>query len=274
MDPIEFEYENLAAVPEAFRGLYAEKDGKAVLTHVNGIKTLADVNNVQEALRKERNDHALAQTSLRGWKALGEDPSKIQQILDTIPELKASAGQIDEEKLNKILEGRMSQKIAPLNRQLETITGEMTTVSKERDTLKNSLRSRDLSDAVRSVATEMKVVPTAMSDIEMVAAHYLEKDEISGQFFVKAGVSGATPGMDVKGFLKEMQKVRPHWWPASRGGGAGGGGDLGDGNSNPWTKDNWNITSQSRFYTQNGAVAAQKAAKAAGTTIGGARPVK
>ncbi len=49
MDPLELTYDSIDAVPEAFRGLYSENDGKAVLTHVNGLKTPQDVQNVQEA---------------------------------------------------------------------------------------------------------------------------------------------------------------------------------------------------------------------------------
>ena len=100
MDPIEISYDTMNAVPEAFRGLYSERDGKAVLTGVNGLKTIHDVNNVQEALRKERNDHAAVRDALKAWKGLGDEPTEIQARLDRMAELEAAAGaKLDEGKI-------------------------------------------------------------------------------------------------------------------------------------------------------------------------------
>ena len=274
MDPIEITYDSMDSVPEPFRPLYSEKDGKAVLTGVSGMKTIQDVNNVQEALRKERNDHSQAREALKGWKTLGEDPQEILSKLDRMAELEAAAtGKIDESKIQQMVESRLGQKTAPLERQLREITTNFETVTQERDALRQSIERRDMTDAVRSIATEMKVIPTAIADVELVASMFLERDD-SGEFIVKADAKGVTPGADVKTFMKEMQRLRPHWWPNSQGGGAGGGsGGLG-GSDNPWSASGWNMTRQGQIVREHGMARAQEMAKAAGSQVGATRPTK
>lgn len=271
MDPIEISYDSIDAVPEAFRPLYEEQDGKAVLSGVNGLKTQADVDRVQEALRKERNDHSEAQRSIKAWGDL--KPDEVRSQLDRIQELEAAAeGKIDDDKINQIVESRLGQKTGPLQRQLEGLAEERDTFKNQYESLQNELVKRDRNDSVRSIAQEMKVHSTAIPDIEMAASYMLEQTE-DGQFITKDGISGVTPGLDVKGFMREMQKTRPHWWPASEGGGAQGAGAGGFGGQNPWSADNWNFTEQSRIMQEQGREVADRMARAAGTKVGGGKPV-
>lgn len=273
MDPLELNYDSMDAVPEAFRPLYSEQDGKAVLTGINGMKTQQDVLNVQEALRKERADHAAAREALKPWKTLGDDPTEIQAKLDRIGELEAAAeGKLDDAAIQKLVDQRLGQKTAPLERQLKDSTTRIGELENENSQLKNTLISRDRNDAVRAIATEMKVLPTAVADVELVAGMFLERDETTGEFIVKADAKGVTPGADVRQFMKEMQKLRPHWWPQSQGGGAGGGKGFGDSDENPWSAKGWSLTKQGQYVKEHGMAKAQEAAKAAGSRIGATRP--
>lgn len=273
MDPLEVTYDDLNSVPQEFKSLYTEKDGKAVLTGINGLKTQQDVMNVQEALRKEREDHKKAQEALKPWKTLGDDPSELQAKLDRIQELElAAGGKVDEDAITKMVEARLGQKTGPLERQLKDTTTTLEQIQQENSQLKNTLVTRDRNDAVRSVATEMKVLSTAIPDVEMVAGMFLERDETTGEFIVKADAKGVTPGADVKQFLKEMQKQRPHWWPQSQGGGAGGGKGFGDSDDNPWSPKGWSLTRQGQYVREHGMAAAEAAAKTAGSKIGSTRP--
>lgn len=274
MDPLELSYDNMNAVPEAYRGLYQEQDGKAVFNTgmVSGMKTQQDVSNVQEALRKERTDHALAKESLKPWASLGKTYEEITTSLDRIAELEAAAGgKLDEAAINKLVETRIGSKTAPLERQIREATESLNTVTRERDEARGAIARREMSDAVRSVATEMKVVPTAIADVELFAQMALERQE-DGTYLTKQGVPGVTPGLDVKAFLKDMQKQRPHWWPASQGGGAGGsgGGQSGD---NPWSKTGWNLTKQGQFIREHGKAQADIMAQSAGVFVGATKPL-
>ena len=91
-----------------------------------------------------------------------------------------------------------------------------------------------------------------------------------GQVITKDGV-GVTPGVAPDVWLSEMQPKRGHWWPASTGGGAKGskGANFA---SNPWTKENWNMTEQGKILSTQGREKAEQMAKAAGTSLGGRKP--
>jgi hypothetical protein len=273
MDPLEIQYDALTSVPEAFRGLYEEKDGKAVLTKVSGLKTQKDIDNLNEALRKERLDHKSVKDQLTPWASLGKKPEEILAQLDRISELEAAAdGKIDDKKINEMVEARLGQKVGPIERSLKDTTAQLAVVSAERDEFRNQLYRRDMSDIVRGIATEMKVVSTAIPDVEMFAQTALERQE-DGRFITKAGIPGVTPGLEAAGLMREMQKLRPHWWPASSGGGAGDFGFKGiNGDKNPWAKDSWNLTAQGQVVRQHGQAKAEEMAKAAGTYFGATKP--
>lgn len=267
---IELSYDSLDQVPEPFRPLFDTVDGKAVLAGVNNMKTPKDITSLQEALRKEREDHAAAKNGLKPWEGL--KPDEVRAQLSRIQELEAAAsGKIDEAQINQIVEGRVKQKVAPLESQLSGIAKERDEFRSLAEQLRAAMDNKDRDDMVRSIALEMKVHTSAVDDILLVAQNMLEKTDAG--YIVKADARGATPGLDIKGFMREMQKARPHWWPASEGGGAlGGGSGSGSGGKNPWSADHWNVTEQSRIYREN-PTNAQQLAKAAGTTIGGTRPM-
>jgi len=270
MDPLELEYDALETVPEAFRSLYTENNGKFVLTGINGIKTQGDVDRVMGSLTKERNDHNLVKVSLKAWGDL--KPDTVRAELDRIEEYKvAAAGKLDDEGINKIVTSRLNQQIAPLNRSLEELGANFALSQEENKTLKSTMNSRDRNDVIRGIAAEMKAHGTAMPDIEMAASLMLEKAE-NGQWIAKDGISNITPGLDIRGWLKEMQKQRPHWWPESAGGGAGGGGSGTFTGVNPFTTEGWNITQQMAIVRDKGTEIADRMARAAGTTVGGAKP--
>jgi hypothetical protein len=278
--PIELSYENKDALPEAFQNeaVFNElftvgDDGKVVLSGVTGMKTQKDVDTVKEALRKEREDHSKARDALKPWGDLNAEETLAQ--LDRIKELEAAAGgKLDEEKLNSLVEGRLSQKTGPLERQIKELTEAKTALETENDTLKSSIESRDRNDSVRAVATESKAHSTAVPDIEMAASAMLEKND-DGKWVTKSDIDGLTPGLDVKGWMKEMTKLRPHWWPESEGGGGrGGGGSNSFAGNNPFSHEHWNLTEQGKIMNEQGRDVADRMAKAAGTKVGGSRPPK
>lgn len=259
-------------IPEQYRDLYSERNGQFELTGIAGVKTQADVDRLSVSLQKERDDHKGTKTKFQVWGDL--DYEETVSKLDKIPELEAAAkeGGIDEEKMNELVEGRIKTRMAPMER--ENIT--LKTALDESNGIVGDFRAKEtkrtIHDSVREACIETKVLDTAQEDALFLAERMFEVREDDGLVVTKDGV-GVTPGIRAADWLTEMQQKRPHWWPASQGGGAGGGGagSFGPGN-NPWSAENWNVTEQSKYVKEHGGEKAAQAAKSAGSYVGSIHP--
>jgi hypothetical protein len=265
---LQYKYENKEDIPEQFQELFTEVGGSFVMTEVVGIKTVEDVNNLQESLRKERSDHKAVKTSLAKFGSL--DPDEVHSQLDRIHELEAaSGGNIDEAKMAEMLEARLKTKTAPLERQLSELQNTLS----EKDTELAGYQVREkratIHDSIRKAAISSKLRDTAINDALIIGESIFDVDE-NGQVITKDNV-GVTPGVDPAVWFTEVQTTRPHWWPESSGAGARGGrGGIGGAN-NPFSKEHWNMTEQGALITQDRTKADQMA-KSAGTSIGGPKP--
>lgn len=280
MPDLEAVYEKQDDIPEAYVDLFTERDGKFELTGVNGIKTQADFDRNKTNLDKERGDHKDTKDKLGGWLGtFGDDadPAQIKELVDKIPELEAAAeageGELPQERIDELVEKRVNTQTAQLNRQIT----ELTDANTQKDELiagyEASERRRTIHDAVRSAMVESKVVDTAHEDVLLLAERVFEVTD-ANEVLIKDEV-GAVPGATPQQWLQDMQEKRPHWWPASEGGGAGGSGTPGGGlrGDNPWTHDNWNMTAQGVYVREHGMEKATDMAKQAGTTVGGPKPL-
>lgn len=261
-------HDTVDEIDEAYRTLYQERDGKFHLTGVEGIKTQADIDRLQGALTKERNDHKAVKDR---YAALGDlDPAEILAKLDKFPELEAAAeGKLDETKINELADSRVRTKLAPVERERDQLKAKLEQTEGRVGELENVIRSRDIKDNVMAAALKGKVIETALEDVLMLADRVFEVGE-DGTVTTKDNV-GVTPGLSPEAWLQEMQSKRPHWWPASEGGGAKGGQGGGSFANNPWSSEHWNMTEQGRIVNTDRAKA-EAMAKAAGTTVGGLRP--
>lgn len=273
--PLKVIVDKLDDVEEAVRDLYVERGGRYELSveipGVEGVKSFTDFSKLNDALRKERNDHKVTREK---FAPLGD--RKVDDVLsqlDRIAELEAAAsGKLDETQLNTLVETRLRTKLAPLERERDTLRGEVT----KRDELLQGYAARDrqrsVHDSVRKAAGVSKLLDTALEDALLLAERVFDVDE-DGVVTAKDGV-GCTPGITPEAWLVEMQNKRPHWWGATQGGGAngnrGGGGGVGP---NPWAAETWNMTEQAAIYNQS-PDRANRLAAAAGTTVGGARPAR
>jgi len=268
---LEYLYKTEAEIPEAHKELYTETDGVWNLTGINGLKTPLDVTNVQEALRKEREDHGKAKKNLRDWVALGPI-DEVHKKIDEYPVLKAAAegtGDI-EEKITKQVDARLAAVKAPLDRQIEKLTGENGELVKENTGLQGKIVLGEKNDILTKAASIAKVLPSAISDILIIAGNHMEF--VDGKLVTAEGAPVAA-GLDPAAYMAEMPTMRPHWFPPTAGGGAGGGGPGGGFSDNPFSDEHWNMTKQGQAFRAD-KVKATKMAEAAGTTIGGPRPVK
>lgn len=259
--------DSLEGVPEALHAFYVEKDGKFEL-QVTGVPAQGDLDSVRNLLVKEK---ALHKTLQERVKLLGDHRIEdIPAMLDRIPELEATQGTVDDEKINQLVEARIKARVGPVERERDKL---QTQVAEKDQTIKDfeaKDRTRTIHDKVREDAVKAKVLPEAVDDALLLADRIFEVDD-AGRVVTKDNV-GVTPGIEPSVWFTDVQKTKSHWWGPSTGGGAGGQrGSGGDAATNPFSHENWNLTAQGALV-QSDRAKAEQLAKAAGTTIGGQRP--
>ena len=269
-------YNSLEEIPEAFRSLYTSRNGRYELTGIEGIKTQQDVDNVQGALANERAAHSATKNRLRHFAEMNDEQLK-EAIgkLDEYDELKIKAeGAADENKLNSLVEARITKRIGPVESerdQYKTQATEAETKLKDYQVRENQ---RIIHDSVRALRAKpaFKYYETAEEDVLSAAERMLEIGN-DGKVTTRTNV-GVTPGVSPEVWLQEMTPKRPHWFPNSQGGGARGS-EGAQGGENPWTAKNWNATKQAAVVREdelNGTNKAEEMAKAAGSRVGAVRP--
>lgn len=261
---LELVYDSKEAIPSEYAALYTERDGKFHFSAIRNMKTQADIDRLQVSLDKERGDHKATKDKYRAFNNM--DVTEVLAKLDKYDELEAAAAdKLDDAKIQELADKRAQAKIAPLQRQITDLEATNTELKTQNEGFQANERKRTIHDAVRKVATDTKVVGSAMDDVLM----YAERDFQIGD----DGKVLTKDGLPVDLWLKDRQKDRPHWWPPSAGGGAGGGGGTGGKfTDNPWSAKSWNMTNQGKVLREEGRERAEQLAKAAGSVVGAARP--
>ncbi len=274
---LELTYDKKEDVPEAHVDLYTEVEGKWSLTGVNGLVTKTDVDKLNTALGKERTEHKATKAKIAVWGDM--DQVKVVADLEELVELRAAAeaGEGGKDAKEKFEAGVKAAAEARINAAKVTSDREITDLKKsggEKDDIITGFKTADtvrtIGDAVRTASTASKVIPTAVDDVLMLAERQFEIND-EGLVLTRDQV-GVTPGIAPDIWLSEMQEKRPHWWPVSTGGGAGGGSGGAGFANNPWSPEHWNLTEQGKAIKTD-RTKAERMAAAAGTKIGGLRPV-
>jgi len=240
-------YQTLAEIPEAFRALFTERDGKYELTEVDGVKTGADIDRLTEALRKERTDHAATKVSLN--KFAGYKPEDITAMEDKIAifEADGKSGDIDA-KVNSLVEARTKT----LTRENERLKTELSAEQVKGANLIKERNTDRIEVSVLNVAADL-VRTEALEDVKLHASRDLTIDE-SGAIVTRDDYAGGA-GKPVKDWLAGKIEKSIHWQKTSTGGGSTGGKGKNRGNANPWKKESWNETEQSRIAISEPATA-------------------
>jgi hypothetical protein len=254
-------------IPQGFRELYEEQDGKFVLKRdaIEGVKTQADLDRVEGTLKKERKARTDAEAKLKRFEALGDrDPDELLRAADEVESLRAQVGAGDaksEEVIQKRIAGEVAKAVNPLQRELDKFKGEAETHRKRADELDGQIRRSTLEAELTKAATGLKVRGEAVEDI----LRYQDIFEVGedGRVVTRADLKGVSAGLDPQGWLSERRQDRPHGWPDSVGGGAIGGSGGGAPAGNPFAKASANLTKASQLI-QTDRPKAEAYARAAG----------
>lgn len=218
--------------------LYTEKDGKWVLTGVEGMKTDQDVANVQEALRKEKEDHKATKEKLRPFAELGKTAEELGTMDQEFEELKIKVDEshkTDEEKLNQLVEAKQR----PLLKQIETLTAERDEFKQSSEEANRKVVEGQRRDAVIEAITKKEGIrKDATAAIMKFASEELKFDDSDLEFRTDAGLNASE-------WLDGFCDSNPYVMEPSKGSGARGG-DAGDRTGDdPFVSGN--ITAQMRL---------------------------
>lgn len=275
IDKIRSTYDSLEDVPDIFRPLFEERQGKQVLTRIEGLASEADIHRLSTAnttLRTENNT-LKAKLEASGGKSIEE----FHTLEEQLQEAKAAAqlaGKPDEEKINVLVESRIKSQLGPVQRELKQTLEKLSVSEKTAQNLQSSISKSKIADSVRTAAGKAKVVASAVEDILALAGGVFEILDLDGKEKVvtRDGI-GLTPGLDADAYFAEVAPNKPHWFEGSRGAGASGGrGGVSINGFNPWSADSWNLTAQAKFFREHGAEKAGQYAKAAGSAVGASQP--
>ncbi len=247
---LQIKRENLDGLSDVEKGHYKKGDSGFVLDLDVVVKTEADTEKLNTALKKERADHSSTKSKLSLYK---QSPEEIQTAMDEIDELKIRAGKIDDEAISKLVNTRLK----PFEREKESNEKKMLEITGERDGLKTKLSDLELENAVRSV-TDGVVDPLSVQDVILRAKSMLSYSEEKQTFVDNDGVS-------IKDWL-EKTITSTNWALPIEGMKAKGkvfsgklstviDGEVYDTKNNPFGKDSLNITKQSILAKANPALA-------------------
>lgn len=245
---LELSYDSADDIPAGMESLYTEKDGKQVLTGVKGMKTQADIDRLQTALTKERNDHKTVRTQLSSLSSYGTI-EEITANLDRIPELEAKQGKGDPADIEKIVTARL----APVQRKLDEALTTISEKDKEIGGYKGEKTKATIAETVRKAAKGLKIRESAIEDAIMFGERVLTIDE-SGNVVTKEN-SGVTPFATAEDMLRDILPTRQHWLEDSFGGGSQGGKGGQFSGTDPYSHDGWSITEQMKLMKSDPAKA-------------------
>lgn len=268
-------YDTLGQVPAEHLSLYVEKDGKYVL-QLTGLKTQSDFDRYATALKARLADQA---TDIAAQTQAGMSRDDVIAVIKEVVKPNAGGGQGGDD--NGDGGGADSQQLHDMQRQIADLQTKLDTATTEGATAKAEATETKITNALTGAAAKAGVRPEA---VDSFVALLRDNFEVSGdgEVVVKLEgnkLAGVTPNAKPDEALAVVKRAKDHayFWPESQGGGGGGsgggsgGGGGGADSDNPWSKDGWNLTKQGQAVMAN-REDAEALAKAAGSSIGAAKP--
>lgn len=268
---LELSYNAATDIPKGFEALYTEQGGKFVLTGVKGLSTIqASVSRLETSLNAERTAHKATKAKIT------ELETNLATVTTERDEFQVAAegkgGKIDEAKLNELADKRAALKINPIQRELDAARSKIAETEGKLNEALGRERATTVRSSLQAAAAKAGVVPEMQEVAVRLLALDMDVDE-SGAVRAKEGAAMVAPGLDPLAAFNDMKGKYPNFWAASQGGGAKGGGAMGNqGDMKCWTKAGWNMTEQFRQMQEKGEDYARKMAQSAGVDFDNPKP--
>lgn len=272
--------ENIDEVPEAFRDEYVQGQGddkKWYLDVDDSIRVHTAVVPLANTMANLKKDKQKLQDRIKELEAkvkdLPEDfdPAKVAELTAEVERLKQDLA----------AKGGSAEEVQNLRRQYET---RITTLTQQHE---EALRARDgevqardqelgsilidngLISALTDAGVKKELLRAGVALLRPSVKVVVDEETKRRKAVVETNLGEVELKQYVDTWAKS-EEGKPFLAPATGGGATGS--ERGGGGANPWRADQWNVTEQGRVYKEDPAKA-ERLAKAAGTTIGGPRPV-
>ena len=202
------------ALTNDVQGLY-KADGDSYVIQIEGMKTVEDVEAVQESLRKEREDHDSTKGLLKTSKADS----------DTL----ADKVKVYESDDNKKLTSEDRVEFARLQRENEALTTANGELQGNFDSLTGEITIGKIKSHLRTKAKGIIRDEAIENEIDVLARNFV----VNGDNILTNSEQGDKSGLQAEAYLSSYVEGRSYLAPTSSGGGAGGGKGPGGGAQEP-----------------------------------------
>lgn len=241
---IQLQYEKSDDIPEmSVKELFAEKDGKMVFTGVEGLKTQSDIDKLNEALRKERNDHSLLKESMKKFDGVDlEEVRALKNKVISLEELTKNSSQ-SEESISAIVEKRLAIERADDLKKLEEANNRI-------GELESFKFGRELGEQIKSNLSD-RIASEHQSTVSYILKNNSER-QADGTYLLKdCSEFGLTSGMTLEQAVSKLSETNPVFAPKNTAGhGKGATGTTGA-IKDPFSKENFSMTEQHKLYKEN-----------------------
>jgi hypothetical protein len=282
-NPIPYVTDSLEKVPESVRPYFVETDDGGVF------RLLVDGVAPKEKFEEFRSNNtdlnkrlAEAERQMTVYRAINEDPDKLKQDYDRLLKLEQrfkDKDLIDKDGFEKAVEQRTSEMKSASEGQIRALSEALNKAISERDQAIQDNERIIIHRAITDAALAAKAIPGAIPNILDQAARdgwtlNDKKQPImmrNGE--IVFGENGVDPLSPKEWAARSLHDSCPWFFNTAAGTGATGNSVPG-GPTNPWTRDNWNLTKQGEYIQKEGLAKAEAMARAAGSSITAIHPPK
>lgn len=172
----------------------------------------------------------------------GIDPERVRALEKTLAE-NEEARLIADGKIDELISKRISREQATWQSQLEQKDSELQQVRQQVE----ALQGATIQSGIAAAAQRAGLAPTAIEDAQLIARHSGWQVEDGVPVLRDSNgevVRGKSGPITFDEWLESQREIRPHWFPAPKGGQASGNRSGGSRPANPWKKDSFNLTEQ------------------------------
>lgn len=271
---LQLSYDAKDKIPEGFADLYEERDDVWRFVAIDGLKTQADVDDVKDALAKERDKTREIEKLYAPYKELGQSAddikalgadndalkTKLEAALEAAKDKEGEGGGgFDQAKIDKMVDELADQKVKAAvaietswrDKKLGELENSLKDLTHEHKELQETNRLGRIENSINAAMQKAKIRPDMIRDMsQMFVGMFDVRDDGSIQTVARQGAN-VTPGLDPDRFMELQKTERPWLWADNTSANARGSAGSGRWESNPFDPKAPNLTAQGAILAKD-----------------------